>query len=129
MTNIQSTLSTVLVSSALAISAVAIGGSTNHAAASPTSGYLDTFERVNAYSTDYYNVRFFGDEKAWVYVDGDGDTDLDLYIYDENGNLICSDTDYTDRMYCEWIPVWTGRFRIEIRNLGDVYNEYLIEAG
>jgi hypothetical protein len=61
-----------------------------------------------------------------ITVDGDGDTDLDLFIYDMRGNLLAVDDDYTD--YC------IGRFflshgryvRIQIRNLGDVWNEYLL---
>ncbi len=45
-------------------------------------------------------------------------------IYDQNGNLICSDTDYTDRLLCSWYPRWRGDFRIKIVNRGNVYNEY-----
>jgi hypothetical protein len=81
-------------------------------------------ERVSANSTDVYNVTFIGGEPAEVFVVGDGDTDLDLFIYDENGNLIDSDTDNTDVCLCEWTPRWTGRFTIKIRNYGSVYNEY-----
>ena len=82
------------------------------------------YDSVLAYRTDVYRVAFRGGEYAEVAVTGDGDTDLDLFIYDENGNLICSDTDYTDRTYCGWSPAWTGTFRIKIENLGGVYNEY-----
>jgi hypothetical protein len=31
----------------------------------------------------------------------DGDTDLDLQVYDENGNVIVSDTDYTNQCVLE----------------------------
>ena len=81
-------------------------------------------ERVKAHHTDVYEVVFRGGETARVLVRGDHDTDLDLYIYDENGNLVDSDTDMTDICLGEWTPRWTGKFRIEIENLGDVYNEY-----
>ena len=57
---------------------------------------------------------------------GDGDTDLDLYIYDQNGNQIASDTDYTDQCVCRWVPSWTGAFTIRIVNRGAVYNEFAI---
>jgi len=83
-----------------------------------------TISRVRARDTDIYRVRFRGREFAEVCVVGDGDTDLDLFIYDENGNVICSDTGYTDRAYCSWTPRWTGTFDIEIENLGSVWNEY-----
>ena len=87
-------------------------------------GAAVTYDRVLARSTDIYRIVFRGRELAEVCVVGDGDTDLDLYIYDENGNLVCSDTDYTDRNYCSWTPRWTGPFEIEIENLGGVYNRY-----
>jgi hypothetical protein len=84
--------------------------------------------RVDARSTNIYNVPFEGGAPALFTVRGDGDTDLDLYVYDENGNLICSDTDYTDQLVCSWSPRWTGMFRIEVRNLGNVYNRYQVRT-
>ena len=65
-------------------------------------------------------------EVAEVIVYGDGDTDLDLYIYDENWNLITSDTDYTDICICRWNPIWTGNFYMKVVNRGNVYNEFVI---
>ena len=85
-------------------------------------------DRVKARAIDSYHVRFDGEEEAEVLVIGDGDTDLDLYIYDQNDNLICSDTDATDRMYCSWTPAWTGKFKISIKNLGSVWNDYQIQT-
>ena len=84
--------------------------------------------RVEAQSTDVYNVTFRGGELAMVIVVGDGDTDLDLYIYDNNGNLIESDTDYSDDCVCTWTPRWTGNFRIKIKNRGNVYNSYILRT-
>lgn len=79
---------------------------------------------VKANTTDIYDVTFRGGEYARVTVNGDGDTDLDLYVYDENGNLIDSDTDRTDYCICTFTPKWTGVFKIKIKNLGNVYNRY-----
>ena len=59
---------------------------------------------------------------------GDGDTDLDCYVYDANGNLIDSDTDATDYCVLRWRPAWLGTFRLEIRNLGPVYNAYVLRT-
>ena len=81
-------------------------------------------DRVLAGYTDIYNLAFRGGQFAEVAVSGDGDTDLDLHVYDEHGNAVCSDTDYTDQTYCGWRPRWSGTFRIEIENLGNVYNAY-----
>ena len=81
---------------------------------------------VNARSTDTYDCKFWANELAEVAVLGDGDCDLDLYIYDENGHLIASDTDYTDQCICRWVPSWTGKFTIRIVNRGYVYSNYII---
>lgn len=83
-------------------------------------------DRVSARSTDIYNVTFQGGRPAIIRVSGDGDTDLDLYVYDENGNLIVSDTDTTDECLVMWTPRWTGRFRIKVSNMGRIYNNYIL---
>ena len=96
------------------------------AAAPPQATADDLFTRdvVRAQSTDVFHVDFFSGRPARIVVDGDRDTDLDLYVYDENGNLIASDTDRTDYCIAGWTPRWTGTFRIEVQNLGRVYNRY-----
>ena len=73
-----------------------------------------------------YTAKFWANELAEVIVVGDGDNDLDLYIYDSNGNLIASDTDYTDQCVCRWVPAWTGTYRICIVNRGAVYSNFAI---
>lgn len=73
-----------------------------------------------------YEIKFWASELAEVIVIGDGDNDLDLYIYDQNGNLIASDTDYTDQCVCRWVPAWTGAFRIRIVNRGAIYSDFAI---
>lgn len=87
-----------------------------------------TTERVNAKGTDVYKIQFRADELAMVIVIGDGDTDLDLYVYDANGNLVASDTDYSDDCVVTWVPRWTGTFTIKIVNRGNVYNKYVIRT-
>lgn len=83
--------------------------------------------RVSARSTDRVSLGDFrGGEYGRVEVRGDGDTDLDCFLYDENDNLIDSDTDYTDVCVLTFRPRWTGPFRLEVRNLGSVWNEYSI---
>jgi len=71
-------------------------------------------------------VSFVGGERAEVAVDGDDDTDLDLFIYDQNGNLIISDTRAGDFGGVYWTPRWTGPFTIRVVNLGTVWNHYVI---
>lgn len=62
-------------------------------------------------------------EQAIAIAQGDGDTDLDMKVYDGNGNLVCEDTllDYTPA--CQWTPAWTGSFRLELINNGNVYTD------
>jgi len=83
---------------------------------------------VLANSTDIFIDTFRAGEQAVVIVDGDGDTDLDTYVYDENGNLIDSDDDYTDYCILSWTPRWTGAFRIEVKNLGNIANCYTLST-
>src|SRR5689334_19047666 len=110
------------------IAAAALLTLASNAFAGDPTGANAGFADVSARSTDVYAIPFAGGEPALVTVRGDGDTDLDLYVYDENGNLICSDTDYTDQLICSWSPRWTGMFRIEVRNLGNVYNRYQVRT-
>jgi hypothetical protein len=80
--------------------------------------------QVNARTVDIYNVTFRGGEAAMVALSGDGDTDLDLVIRDESGNVVCRSESAGDDEVCRWYPRWTGPFRIEVKNLGGVYNHY-----
>ena len=89
-------------------------------------GPCKEYAAVNAYSTYTWTCSFIANRLAEIVVSGDGDTDLDLYVYDSNGNLIASDTDYSDDCYVSWVPRWTGKFYIKIANRGGVYNRYAI---
>lgn len=84
------------------------------------------YDTVSGNSHMDYTASFVANELAEVLVSGDGDTDLDLYVYDSNGNLIASDTDYSDDCYVRWVPAWTGRYTIRIVNRGPVYNRFVI---
>lgn len=98
------------------------GGSTRGAVGGP-KGQKD---RVYGKDVNTYNVKFWANELAEVCVSGDGDTDLDLYVYDANGNLIGSDTDYSDDCVVRWVPAWTGTFIIRVVNRGALYNNFAI---
>ena len=83
-------------------------------------------DRVYGKDVNSYKVKFWASELAEVCVSGDGDTDLDLYVFDENGNQIGSDTDYTDECVVRWVPAWTGTFIIKVVNRGALYNNFAI---
>ena len=110
----------------LAILAIAViaGISSLVAQAGALGGEQVSNTVVKAHSTDRYTIYFKSGEIGQVFVKGDGDTDLDLYVYDENGNLIASDTDSSDTCLVRFCPKWTGKFIIRVVNLGGVYNRY-----
>jgi hypothetical protein len=85
-----------------------------HAAGVP-GGPLTRYGVVSAHSSIAYDIYFRGNELAEVVAMADGD-DVDLYVYDENGNLIDSDTLRDDMPICSWTPRWTGKFRIVVKN-------------
>ena len=84
----------------------------------------EKFSSVYGNSTDTYAISFIEGQLAEILVMGDGDTDLDLHIYDSNGHLIANDSDYTDRCYVSWVPLWTGRYTVKIVNRGPILNNY-----
>ncbi|MFN3784312.1 MAG: hypothetical protein ACK4R6_10365 [Spirosomataceae bacterium] len=91
-----------------------------------TSGSVTKYYRIESNSTKTLYGTYQGGEQARLTVSGDGDTDLDLYIYDELDNLIDSDYDGTDYCITTWTPKWTGKFKIVIKNRGDVYNDCVL---
>lgn len=92
----------------------------------PVGGARMGNTRVEGNSTDRYVVTFKGQERAQVALSGDGDTDLDLYIFDENNHLVMKDEDGTDDCYVSWTPKWSGKFTIQVKNRGNIYNAYTI---
>ena len=112
----------VVVNYAKQVEKIVKGGGTRGAVGGPKYGE----GRVYGKTYTDYDVKFWANELAEVIVIGDGDNDLDLYVYDGNGNLIASDTDYTDQCVCRWVPAWTGVFRLRIVNRGAIYSDFAI---
>jgi hypothetical protein len=81
---------------------------------------------VNSRSALTYTVTMRGGEPATVALTGDGDTDLDLVVRDAYGNVICAAEGPSDRERCTWFTSRTEPFRIEVRNLGNVWNQHQI---
>ena len=103
-------------------------GMTTVCNANPVGGAKYNHSSVNAFSTDTYQVTLRANESTLITLHGDHDTDLDLYIYDQNGNLVDIDNDYTDDCVCEVVPRWTGKFTIKVVNRGAVYNRYTLDV-
>ncbi|MGB5710922.1 MAG: hypothetical protein WBM44_08420 [Waterburya sp.] len=83
-------------------------------------------DTVQAETTDIYIITFEGGRIARIGVDGDNDTDLDCYLYDEYGNPVSRDADYSDTCFMQWTPRWTGKYTLRIKNRGRVYNRYYL---
>lgn len=87
-------------------------------------GPRTTIDRVLANTTDIWEINFHGGERGSIRVVGDRDTDLDCYVYSSSGTLLAYDNDLTDYCILDWYQSSSGTIRLEIRNLGGVYNQY-----
>lgn len=77
-------------------------------------------------NTDVWEIPFYGSSYAEVAIVGDGDSNLDALVTDENGNTICYDVSYSDKVTCSFVPVWNGYFYITVQNHGRKRNSYYL---
>lgn len=82
-------------------------------------------DRVNAGATDVWKIVLRGGKPVHLFVMGDGDTDLDVFVYDTEGNLVADDSG-CDEAGISFTPRWTMTYIIKIKNLGKVYNQYVM---
>jgi hypothetical protein len=124
--------SMVLMAALLTSSAGCSGCNPRTTAGPPVGGRVggpaDMVQRVGAFSSNFYQDQFRGGAPAVVSIAGDGDTDLDLFIYDASGRLVVYAIGPTDRETVSWTPPATGFYRVEVRNLGGVWNEFRLRT-
>lgn len=89
-------------------------------------GSVEWLSRLPAGQTDVWEIPFYGNSYAEIAVAGDGDADLDVAVTDENGNVICYDVSWSDRIYCDWTPSWDGYFYVTVQNMGSSRNSYYL---
>lgn len=89
-------------------------------------GASSTLSRLPAGQTDVWEVPFYGDSYAELAVVGDGDANLDVLVTDENGNTICYDVSWSDKVYCDFVPSWNGYFYVTVENRGGKRNSYYL---
>jgi hypothetical protein len=87
-------------------------------------GASSAMSQLPAGQTDVWHVPFYGDSYAEVAVLGDGDANLDVLVTDENGNTICYDVSWSDKIYCDFVPSWNGYFYVTVQNNGTTRNSY-----
>jgi len=81
---------------------------------------------VQARDSEWFTLRVRANQIVDFALRGDGDTDLDLYVYDGRGNLIARDINPTDRASLRVISHADQTLRIEVRNLGRVWNQFAL---
>jgi hypothetical protein len=89
-------------------------------------GASSTLSRLPAGQTDVWEVPFYGNSYAELAVVGDGDANLDVLVTDENGNTICYDVSWSDKVYCDFVPSWNGYFYVTVQNNGGKRNSYYL---
>jgi len=80
---------------------------------------------IRGSTTSALPLQFEGGTLAVVGISGDGATDLDLYVLDEGGKRVCASEGNGDDEICRFTPRFTSTYRIEIRNLGKIANQFL----
>ena len=89
-------------------------------------GAVEWLSRLPAGQSDVWEVPFYGDSYAEIAVLGDGDANLDVLVTDENGNTICYDVSWSDKVYCDFVPSWNGYFYVTVQNGGSSRNSYYL---
>ncbi|MGL4238319.1 hypothetical protein [Tabrizicola sp.] len=89
-------------------------------------GGVEWLSRLPAGQTDVWEIPFYGNSYAEVAIVGDGDANLDVAVTDENGNVICYDVSWSDKLYCDWTPAWDGYFYVTVQNMGGSRNSYYL---
>ena len=89
-------------------------------------GAVEWLSRLPAGQTDVWEVPYYGNSYAEVAIVGDGDANLDVAVTDENGNVICYDVSWSDKLYCDWTPAWDGYFYVTVQNMGGSRNSYYL---
>lgn len=89
-------------------------------------GAVEWLSRLPAGQTDVWEIPYYGNSYAEIAVVGDGDANLDVAVTDENGNIICYDVSWSDKLYCDWTPAWDGYFYVTVQNMGGSRNSYYL---
>jgi hypothetical protein len=89
-------------------------------------GAVEWLSRLPAGQTDVWEIPYYGNSYAEIAVVGDGDANLDVAVTDENGNVICYDVSWSDKLYCDWTPAWDGYFYVTVQNMGGSRNSYYL---
>jgi hypothetical protein len=93
---------------------------------SRVGGSIAWLSRLASGQTDVWELPFHGNSHAEIAIIGDGDANLDVAVTDGNGNVICYDVSWSDKLYCDWTPARDGYFHVTVQNFGGVRNSYYL---
>jgi hypothetical protein len=74
----------------------------------------------------YPPIEFRGGEYAEVYVEAKAATNVNLTVLDDQGRLVCTDTDISHIAYCGWTPAEGGTFTLKVENKGPAAAAYAL---
>jgi hypothetical protein len=106
----------------IAVALLALGSAAGTAHAATLLTWVRS-ARAYAFATNRHAL-YVGLSDDYVVMRGDGDTDLDCWLYNRSGELVASDTRPTD--VCMLAAPDVGTHTLVVRNLGEVYNDYLV---
>lgn len=75
-------------------------------------------------SSDIYTITYEKHKPAIFQMTGDNATDMDCLIYDSDKVLVVSDEDPGDVCLLSWVPAYTRKYTIVVRNNGYLENSY-----
>jgi hypothetical protein len=81
--------------------------------------------QITGKTTHNLTMNFYGGKFAEVGLVGKDSSLFVLEVRDQNGNLICRDT---DPAYCSFNPIWTGPFVVKVHNVGSGLAHYRLET-
>lgn len=81
---------------------------------------------TNGGNDTYPPIEFRGGEYAEVYVEAKAATNVNLTILDDQGRLVCTDTDISHIAYCGWTPAAGGTFTLKVDNKGPAAAAYAL---
>lgn len=80
--------------------------------------------QVSAGRSDRFEQVFLSGRKATIALSTPGDTPLTLQVLDADRKPVCSTGD--KRRACRWVPIFTQRYVIEVRNGGNRLADYFL---
>ncbi len=71
---------------------------------------------VNGGGSEHFEQVFLAGQQARIAVVGHGAAPVRLAVTDDDGQPQCGASDPAGR--CDWVPLWTTRYRIDLKNPG-----------